>query len=166
MSSTAVNVRLSVDAPIEHAFKVFTEDMPAWWNEDHHIVEGFERMEVQLEVGGRIIDHGRDGASCSWARVLEYDPPHRFVFSWAIDPQWKIETDPARASEVCVTFVSDGPDRTTVTLEHRHLDRHGEGWESIRDAVGSDGGWPGLSRDYVVLASARPARAAAGTRRR
>ena len=103
--------------------------MPAWWNEDHHIVEGFERMEVQLEVGGRIIDHGAGGASCSWARVLEYDPPHRFVFSWEIDPQWKIEPDPSRASEVCVTFVSDGPARTTVTLEHRHLDRHGEGWE-------------------------------------
>ncbi|MBV8386623.1 MAG: ATPase, partial [Acidimicrobiia bacterium] len=34
-----------------------------------------------------------------------------------------------------------------VELEHRNLDRHGGGWEAMRDAVGSDGGWPvGLRR--------------------
>jgi hypothetical protein len=29
-----------------------------------------------------------------------------------------------------------------VELEHRHLDRHGPGWESLRDGIDSDGGWP------------------------
>ena len=28
------------------------------------------------------------------------------------------------------------PDRTRVELEHRHLDRHGDGWEAVRDGVG------------------------------
>ena len=37
------------------------------------------------------------------------------------------------------TFTADGPGRTQVVLTHRHLDRHGDGWQSMRDAVGS--GW-------------------------
>jgi hypothetical protein len=27
-------------------------------------------------------------------------------------------------------------------LEHRNLDRHGEGWEANRDALASPEGWP------------------------
>jgi len=50
-----------------------------------------------------------------------------------------VEANPEKTSEVEVTFTPDGPDRTRVVLTHRHLDRHGDGWESMRDAVGS--GW-------------------------
>ena len=63
----------------------------------------------------------------------------------------KLETDPAKASEVHVTFAPQGERRTLVTLEHRHLDRHGEGWEAMRDAVGS--GWS-LAR-FAEVASAQ-----------
>jgi len=42
------------------------------------------------------------------------------------------------------------PARTHVVLTHRHLDRHGEGWQAMRAAVGS--GWS-LAR-YVEVASA------------
>ena len=34
------------------------------------------------------------------------------------------------------------PERTRVELEHRNLDRHGEGWEGVREGVDGDGGWP------------------------
>ncbi len=34
-----------------------------------------------------------------------------------------------------------GPSRTFVELEQRALERHGEGWEAMRDAVGSPNGW-------------------------
>jgi hypothetical protein len=40
-----------------------------------------------------------------------------------------------------VGFESRGADRTEVALEHRHIDRHGEGWEQMAGAVGSEGGW-------------------------
>jgi uncharacterized protein YndB with AHSA1/START domain len=73
--------------------------------------------------------------------VLVYEPPHRVVFSWDINPQWQLEPDPEKTSEVDVRFTAEGPDRTHVELEHRNLDRHGDGWEQIRDAVGSAGGW-------------------------
>jgi uncharacterized protein YndB with AHSA1/START domain len=75
--------------------------------------------------------------------VLAYDPPHRFVFSWDISPEWKLETNPDRTSEVEVAFIAEGPHTTRVELVHRNLDRHGDGWENVRGAVGSPGGWPG-----------------------
>jgi uncharacterized protein YndB with AHSA1/START domain len=93
-------------------------------------------------VGGRIYDRGVDGSECQWARVLAFEPPHRVVFSWDISPRWQLESDVERTSEVEVRFVAESADRTRVELEHRNLDRHGEGWEDARDAVGSDGGWP------------------------
>ena len=80
------------------------------------------------QVGGHIVDRGEDGSECRWARVLAFDPPDRLVFSWDIGPTWQLETDPENASEVEVRFVAEGPDRTRVELEHRHLDRHGPGW--------------------------------------
>jgi uncharacterized protein YndB with AHSA1/START domain len=70
-----------------------------------------------------------------------YEPPQRVVFSWDIGPQWQIESDPANTSEVEVRFTEEAPDRTRVDLEHRHLDRHGDGWEHTRDAIAGDGGW-------------------------
>jgi uncharacterized protein YndB with AHSA1/START domain len=107
-------------------------------------------MVVEPREGGRIYDRGVDGSECCWARVLAYDPPNRFVFSWDINLAWKLETDPARTSEVEVRFVPLDGDRTRVELEHRHLERHGDGWEQMRDAVGSPDGWAGGLRVYAA----------------
>jgi uncharacterized protein YndB with AHSA1/START domain len=141
-TDTAVRASVQVEAPIEHAFSVFTEQMATWWPAGHHILEGeLAEMVVEPRVGGRIFDRGVDGTECQWATVLAYDPPSRFVLSWNITNQWQIETDRDKTSEVEVTFVADGPNRTRVELEHRKLDRHGDGWEAHRDAVGSPDGW-------------------------
>jgi uncharacterized protein YndB with AHSA1/START domain len=93
-------------------------------------------------VGGSLYDRGVDGSECRWARVLAYDPPHRVLFSWDISPQWQIERDLERTSEWEVRFIAETPDRTRVEIEHRRLDRHGEGWEGVREGVGGDQGWP------------------------
>jgi uncharacterized protein YndB with AHSA1/START domain len=140
VQETAVTTQTVVDAPIDHAFRVFTEGIGSWWDPDHHILEAqLAEMVFEPRVGGHIIDRGTDGSECRWARVLAYDPPSRVCFSWDINLRWQLETDPAKASEIEVTFTEDGPDRTRVVLTHRNLDRHGEGWEAMRDAVGS--GW-------------------------
>ena len=145
MQATDTSVRAStmVDAPIERAFSVFTADIGSWWPSDHHILEAeLAEMVFEPREGGHVYDRGVDGSECRWARVLAYEPPDRVVISWDITPQWQIETDPDRTSEIEVRFIAEGPQRTRVELEHRNLDRHGEGWEKVRDAVASPGGWP------------------------
>jgi len=92
--------------------------------------------------GGRVYDRGVDGSECQWARVLAYEPPDRILFTWDISPRWQIEDDLSRASEVEVRFIAESAERTRVELEHRHLDRHGEGWESLSEGVAGDQGWP------------------------
>jgi uncharacterized protein YndB with AHSA1/START domain len=86
--------------------------------------------------------------------VLAYDPPNRVVFSWDINSQFQIETDHDKTSEIEVRFVAEGPNRTRVELEHSKLDRHGEGWEQYRDAVGSPDGWQLGLNGYAKVASA------------
>jgi uncharacterized protein YndB with AHSA1/START domain len=137
-----------VDAPVDRAFAVFTEDMASWWPPEHHLLEGkLAGMVFEPRQGGHVYDVGVDGSECRWARVLAYEPPHRLVISWDISVSWQLEADPAKTSEVEVRFLSESAARTRVELEHRHIDRHGDGWESMRDAVGSPDGWDvGLQR--------------------
>ncbi len=141
-ADTSVRSEIVVSAPAQRAFKVFTEDIGSWWPPAHHVLQSeLAEMVFEARAGGYVIDRGTDGSECRWARVLAYEPPERVVISWDIGGDWQIEADPARTSEVEVRFIPEGPDRTRVELEHRHLDRHGEGWERMRDAVGSPGGW-------------------------
>ena len=77
------------------------------------------------------------------------------VFSWDISPQWQVETDPELTSEVEVRFVAEGSDRTRVELEHRHLDRHGPGWQSVREGVNDGQGWPLYLARYAALLEGR-----------
>ena len=149
--STRASVRsqVRVDVPIDRAFAVFTEEIGTWWSPDHHILEGeLAEMVFEPHVGGHVYDRGVDGSECRWARVLAYDPPHAFVISWDINLRWQIETDPVATSEVEVRFIAEAPDRTRVELEHRNIDRHGEGWERMRDSVGSPEGWDGGLRRF------------------
>jgi uncharacterized protein YndB with AHSA1/START domain len=142
-TDTAVRTSVVVDAPIERAFAVFTEDFDSIKPREHNML-AVDIAETVFEAreGGRIYDRGVDGSVCHWARVLAYEPPDRIVFSWDITPLWQIESDREKTSEVEVRFTSETPQRTRVELEHRNLDRHGEGWEGERDGVGSEGGWP------------------------
>lgn len=141
-AGTSVRTSVVVNASPERAFSVFTDGIGTWWNPDHHLLEGeLAEMVFEPRVGGHVVDRGVDGSECRWARVLAYEPPHRLVISWDISLKWEIETDLERTSEVEVRFTPEGDGRTLVELEHRHLDRHGEGWEGMRDAVGSPEGW-------------------------
>ena len=154
-TETSVRTSIVVNAPIERAFSVFTKDFGAFKPPEHHLL-AVDRSETVFELreGGHVYDRGVDGSECHWARVLAYEPPNRVVISWDISPQWQIETDPEKTSEVHVRFVADGPDRTRVNLEHRYLDRHGDGWEPERDAVESDEGWPLYLRRFAGLLAA------------
>ena len=150
--ATVVRMQIVVDAPIERAFTVFTERFGDFKPPEHNLL-GVPIAETVFEAraGGHIYDRAVDGSECRWARVLVYEPPARVVFSWDISPQWQIEAEPDRTSEVEVRFVSEAPERTRVELEHRNIDRHGPGWEAVGGAVGSDGGWPLYLERYAAL---------------
>jgi uncharacterized protein YndB with AHSA1/START domain len=147
-----VSAQIVVDAPVERAFSVFTEEFGSFKPPEHNLL-GVDIAETVFEprAGGHLYDRGVDGSECRWARVLAYEPPDRVVFSWDIGPQWQIETDPEKTSEVEVRFIPETPERTRVELEHRKLERHGEGWEGIRDAVDSEGGWPLYLQRFAEL---------------
>jgi hypothetical protein len=108
-----------VDAPLERAFSVFTQDMADWWPPEHHILQA-KLAEIVFEPreGGNIYDRG-----------------------------------------VEVRFIAEAHDRTRVELEHRAIERHGEGWEQMRDAVGSAEGWDkglrGFAAHVKTLATAQ-----------
>jgi len=140
---TSIRTDVVVAAPLERAFNVFTERFDRIKPRDHNMLEADIAESVfEPRAGGRVYDRGVDGSECQWARVLAFEPPERIVFSWDISPQWQIETDPSRTSEVEVRFIAESADRTRVELEHRNLDRHGEGWEGLREGVGGADGWP------------------------
>jgi len=151
---TSVQSEIVVDAPIARAFEVFTQKFDRIKPREHNML-GVDIAESVFEphAGGRVYDRGVDGSECQWARVLAYEPPDRIVFTWDINPYWQIETDRAKASEVEVRFVAESPDRTRVELEHRNLDRHGDGWEGMAEGVRGGDGWPlYLDRFAVAIA--------------
>jgi uncharacterized protein YndB with AHSA1/START domain len=142
-AKTSVRTSIIVEAPIERAFAVFTEDFGSFKPREHNML-AVDIAETVFETreGGHVYDRGVDGSECRWARVLAFEPPDRVVISWDISPQWQLETDPSKASEVEVRFIAEAPERTRVELEHSNLERHGDGWEGVREGVGGDGGWP------------------------
>jgi len=147
-----VRREIVVQAPLEKAFTVFTERFGDIKPPEHNLL-GAPIAETVFEprVGGHIYDRATDGSECRWARVLAYEPPHRVVFSWDIGPTWQLEADPGNASEVEVRFTAETPQRTRVALEHRNLERHGPGWESVRDGVAHDQGWSLYLDRYAAL---------------
>jgi uncharacterized protein YndB with AHSA1/START domain len=143
VQDTTVRAEVVVGAALERAFSVFTEGFGRFKPREHNLLP-VEIAETVFEphVGGFLYDRGVDGSECRWARVLAYEPPHRVVLSWDISPQWQLETDLEKTSEWEVRFFPEAPQRTRVELEHRNLDRHGEGWETEREGVAGAGGWP------------------------
>jgi uncharacterized protein YndB with AHSA1/START domain len=151
-ADTVVRRQVTVGAPIEKAFEVFTARFGDFKPREHNLMDvPIAETVFEPRVGGSIYDRATDGSECHWARVLAFEPPHRVVFSWDIGPTWQLETEPENASEVEVRFVAETPDRTRVELEHRNIDRHGPGWQSVADGVGNDQGWPLYLARYTEL---------------
>lgn len=150
MSSTATAVRqsITVAAPQERAFTTFTQGINQWWPRSHKI-GGAELAEAVLEghEGGRWYERDVDGTECDWGKVLVWEPPTRLVLAWQLSGEWAYDAD--LLTEVEVSFVSEGPDRTRVELEHRGLDAYGERAEEMRETFNRPGGWPGILERFA-----------------
>jgi uncharacterized protein YndB with AHSA1/START domain len=150
--SATVRRHVVVNAPVDRAFRVFTERFGDFKPREHNLLcVPIAETVFEARVGGHIYDRGVDGSLCKWARIVAYEPPDRVVFTWDIGPTWQLETDLDRASEVEVRFTAESGERTRVELEHRHIERHGEGWESVASGVDGDAGWPLYLGRYAGL---------------
>ena len=139
----SVRRHIVVNAPIETAFALFTDRFGDIKPREHNLLAvPIAETVFEPRVGGHIYDRGVDGSVCRWARVLACEPPTRVVFTWDIGPTWQVETDLAKTSEVEIRFTAESADHTRVDLEHRHLERHGPGWEAVADGIDNDAGWP------------------------
>jgi len=140
--AAVVRKSIRVRVPIERAFSVFVEQMEVWWPAAHHIGENpFQSIFVEPRVGGRWYERDAGGKECDWGQVRAWDPPRMVTFSWHLGPDWKFNPDLASASDVAIRFTSEGPGATLVELEHSGIERHGEGYERLRDALDGPGAW-------------------------
>jgi uncharacterized protein YndB with AHSA1/START domain len=153
-SDGSVRHEVVVDLSREEAFWAFA-DLDRIKPREHNLLAvPIEETVLEQRVGGGVYDRGVDGSVCRWGRVLAFEPPSTIAFSWDIGPDWQVTSDLERTSEVEVTFVAESERRTRVTLVHRHLDRHGAGWESMRAGVDAPEGWPLYLSRYQALTPA------------
>ena len=148
-----VKKTLTVAATQQRAFEVFTAGFDRWWPRSHSIGDApLKEAVIEGRVGGRWFGRLENGTDAEWGEVLAWEPPSRVLLAWRIGANWQF--DPDLTTEVEVTFTPQADGATRVELEHRHLERMGEGGEGMRAAFDSDGGWQGLLKLYAALLDA------------
>ncbi len=111
------------------AFDLFTNRIQHWWPVASHSIQAEEVTEIRFDrhVGGRVVEVGADGTEYSWADVMAWDPPHRFVLSWHPNPS------PAAATVLEVRFTATADGGTEMYLEHRGWEEFGIDGQELRD---------------------------------
>ncbi len=138
-TTDAIRKSVTVAAPVEDAFRVFTDGIGSWWPVATHSM-GHEKTETAVferGTGGRIYERHADGTEVPWGTVVTWEPPERVVFAWGLN-----------GSEIEVRFTPGG-EGTRVALEHR-------GWDRLEDAQGRgsyDEGWDVVLGEYVRVAA-------------
>lgn len=147
ITPASVKKSVTVDAPVQRAFEVFTRDFGTWWPATHSIGStALKSAVLEPKAGGRWYEIGQDGSECDWGEVLAWDEPNRLVLAWRIGVDWRY--DPGLLTEVEVRFTPIDDNATRVDLEHRLLENMGGKTAIARETFGSSGGWPGLLAAY------------------
>ena len=123
------------------AFAIFTEKIADWWPLDGHTVSAMsggtaKSLVLEPKVGGEVYEITADGKREDWARVTAFEPGAKLALAW------HIMAPAAEATNVEVTFTSNGPERgggTRVDLTHSGWEIMGDAGQGSRD--GYNGGW-------------------------
>jgi len=145
---------VSVDAPQNVAWQVFTGQMGTWWPLAIYKIGKAKAVDAIIEprVGGRWYERSEDGSTCDWGRVLAWEPHSRLLLSWDITADWKY--DGALQTEIEVRFIAEGASRTRVEFEHRRLDRYGDRRDEMRTIFDKTGDWGQFLRTFAQAAAA------------
>src|SRR5262249_11573947 len=132
---------VSVEAPQNVAWQVFTEQMGAWWPLATYKIGKASAVDAVIEprVGGRWYERGEDGSTCDWGRVLAWDPHSRLVLSWDITADWQY--DPALQTEIELHFIAEGSSRRRLEFDIGGLDGWGERGDERRRLFDKTGAW-------------------------
>jgi hypothetical protein len=149
--SAAVNKTLLLNCSRDHAFRVFTQNMGQWWPATHHVGNvPFRDILIEPRTGGRWYEISANDTEGMWGHVLKWDPPLRVLLSWHLDTTFNFNPDLAQASELDISFHAQGESKVRVEFEHRYIERHGDGYEKLRDIL--DGGWVDVLVQFAKLA--------------
>ncbi|CAB4900151.1 unannotated protein [freshwater metagenome] len=135
-----------VACPQERAFDLWANRIETWWPSDH-TVSGRDDLTVVLEsgVGGRIFERTPEGEEHDWGEVTAWEPPQQLSYLW------HLRSDRSDATFVTVRFVPNGPDDTTIEIEHDGWERLGSYAEDRRNR--NSAGWQTLMPHYLNAAS-------------
>jgi len=134
---------VTVERPLEDAFRVFTESLGGWWPVETHSIakDAVETVVMEGRADGRLYERTADGAENDWGRMLVWEPPRRIAFEWHIT---------GTPTEVEVRFTPEG-ERTRVDLEHRGFERLENG-AARRESYNY--GWVTVLERYAAEAAA------------
>lgn len=125
---------VTVDRPRLEVFELFTRRTATWWPLANGTYQGPEAVDVVIEPrsGGLVYETGRDGSRVVWGRVLDWEPPAHFAYSYR-----PFADD--RTTEVRVWFDAVAPARTEVRVQHLGWEAHGA--LGLQRAASYLGGW-------------------------
>lgn len=145
----SISHSVTVDIPQERAFYAFAQQQTSWWPREYTWSEELGHVVLEPEIGSRWYEVDKQGSEKpDWGRLLAWEPPGRLVLSWMIGARRQAEIDTGNASEIEVIFRENTPGKTTVTVNHRGFEHHGEGWQGYRDGMSSAEGWPKILQSY------------------
>ncbi len=125
---------ITIDRDIEETFRLFTEEISAWWPLDGHSVSGDPSATVRLEgfTGGRLVETSVNGEEFAWGVVQTWEPPGELSFSWYPGRQ------PDTSQTVVVRFTEQNHG-TQVVVTHSGWERLGADGAKMR--ADYDTGW-------------------------
>jgi len=126
------------------AFRLFTDQIGAWWPLPTHGLFG-DRAGGLSFVDGRLVERSVGGDETVWAEVVAWEPPTRLVMTWHPG------RDDGPASTVEVHFVGDD-DGTRVEVTHHGWEAFGERAAAARGSYVGPNAWGFVLDHYADVA--------------
>ncbi len=143
-SENAVTKSIIIELDVARAFRVWTEQIRAWWPASHSS-SGDPRTQVFIEgkVGGRFYERASNGIEYDWGAVDVWDPPYRLAFTWYLGSNQELPT------RVEVQFVSLDENKTRIELEHRGPELIGKLWWQRKQVFSA--AWDSVLSKFVTF---------------